>query len=112
MLVDGSGKRTIDVSIHAPAKGATIDHRRACAQVRGFNPRPREGGDQSVIAMARCIRCFNPRPREGGDAGQVALRRIRECFNPRPREGGDISRLRRRSPARVSIHAPAKGATC
>ena len=34
------------------------------------------------------------------------------CFDPRPREGGDVARgARRRNRDRVSIHAPAKGAT-
>ena len=35
--------------------------------VRGFNPRPREGGDiVRVIRQGEHYR-FNPRPREGGD---------------------------------------------
>ena len=56
--------------------------------------------------------CFNPRPREGGDAVYVPPGTYKiNGFNPRPREGGDADRLRARGGERVSIHAPARGAT-
>ena len=56
------------VSIHAPARGATA----ACIfknHVAGsFNPRPRAGGDSSSGSRASTLYySFNPRPRAGGD---------------------------------------------
>ena len=100
-----------------------------------FNPRPREGGDLDRWGLLQPVGRFNPRPREGGDLVLAKSFFVRvDCFNPRPREGGDIllnrsaprwsmfqstppRRGRQRVTARagitrrVSIHAPAKGAT-
>ena len=56
--------------------------------------------------------CFNPRPRAGGDRAIREPPSPKSCFNPRPRAGGDqtaaVDMLMR---TRVSIHAPARGAT-
>ena len=79
---------------------------------QSFNPRPREGGDVLFChANAFSIR-FNPRPREGGDGSLPDFRLEQFCFNPRPREGGDVSMETHHDTVMVSIHAPAKGATC
>ena len=81
----------------------------------------------------RLRQCFNPRPREGGDSYDVNTgggglfqsappRRGRPdlghmmpgvaSFNPRPREGGDLLETAPEyKRQRVSIRAPAKGAT-
>ncbi len=78
------------VSIHAPAWGATPSSARRRWHPKGFNPRPRVGGDarRSVILLRRPM--FQSTPPRGG----------RQVY---PRGG--------RSGARVSIHAPAWGAT-
>ena len=55
----------------------------------GFNPRAREGRDNLTLHFTTRITCFNPRAREGRDGG-----------------GRGDGRW-----ARVSIHAPARGAT-
>ena len=106
------------------------------ATKRCFNPRPRVGGDWRLAKRGeRPDVCFNPRPRVGGDsfipaAVTVACRfqstpprggRLHEgqeliicnfCFNPRPRVGGDpVWPGRGFRGFRVSIHAPAWGAT-
>ena len=54
---------------------------------------------------------FNPRSREGSDAqcGKCVERRL--DFNPRSREGSDLVALLPGHVPRISIHAPAKGAT-
>ena len=55
---------------------------------------------------------FDPRPREGGDALPVNTFWDWGCFDPRPREGGDRRCVEcMRIDYKVSIHAPAKGAT-
>ncbi len=76
------------VSIHAPARGAT-----------------RNPGKERLTA------CFNPRPREGGDSWCTGAIRAPKRFNPRPREGGDGIPSSTPILTTVSIHAPARGAT-
>ena len=77
------------VSIHAPAKGATISRSR------------NDVGDS-----------FNPRSREGSDPWRRGLQKYYLCFNPRSREGSDEYDIWAEvRPRVVSIHAPAKGAT-
>ena len=99
-----------------------------------FNPRPRARGDIERLLRKRFqtrfqstpprgrrragIWCktvglsFNPRPRAGGDKPARNRGDRRDCFNPRPRAGGDVPPRRNIAfPARVSIHAPARGAT-
>ncbi len=78
------------ISIHAPARGAT----RAESQVAGGN------------------KDFNPRSREGSDLGQTT------AFPPPPRFQSTLPRGERPQPPcrsiptpRISIHAPARGAT-
>jgi len=55
------------VSIHAPARGATmweylIKRVRSC-----FDPRPRTGGDAKRPRQTHATSRFDPRPRTGGD---------------------------------------------
>ena len=60
---------------------------------RGFNPRPREGGDARVAGAAWRMLRFNPRPREGGDASDPSRSNSVPCFNPRSREGATWRRI-------------------
>ncbi len=81
------------VSIHAPARGATIHRAISCESFfTRFNPRTREGCDfeRELTALDEAT-CFNPRTREGCDT---------DC-NARWLTHRYI----------VSIHAPARGAT-
>ena len=120
------------VSIHAPARGATIVRspltvdcwfrstpphggRRLPtidpARSDSFDPRPRTGGDGGRLQKDGRVLRFDPRPRTGGDHQSTIPRCDQLCFDPRPRTGGDRQRGSLRPPARVSIHAPARGAT-
>ena len=86
----GSGAWLYKVSIHAPAGGAT----------------------PLTSARSESVLCFNPRARGGRDAGiwQFALLLLR--FNPRARGGRDAAVAAAfHQGSRVSIHAPAGGAT-
>ena len=99
-----------DISIHAPARGATIICGNACMSATNFNPRPREGGDVetvktspatsiSIHAPARGATSFGTglkrsglfqsTPPRGGRLGSSTLSQSECYFNPRPREGGD-----------------------
>ena len=77
------------VSIHAPARGATIPRRLSAPSGASFNPRSRTGSDHSFYTKTNKFRCFNPRSRTGSDKW---------------RDGGSWT-------SSVSIHAPARGAT-
>ena len=76
-----------------------------------FNPRPRTGGDRKGARYRARVECFNPRPRTGGDAINTTGPGDRTCFNPRPRTGGDAAERYLGIDGKVSIHAPARGAT-
>ena len=81
-------------------------------EIADFNPRSREGSD-AVILYHKCIfRNFNPRSREGSDVSQSYISPPPFInFNPRSREGSDQATHERYDIFRISIHAPAKGAT-
>ena len=54
---------------------------------------------------------FNPRSREGSDITLLSI--FYDCtdFNPRSREGSDIMLIQYKQKRKISIHAPARGAT-
>ncbi|SPJ15515.1 hypothetical protein SBDP2_380014 [Syntrophobacter sp. SbD2] len=56
---------------------------------KGFNPRPRAGGDTHTVASQLFTASFNPRPRAGGDGSYSTVILNLTGFNPRPRAGGD-----------------------
>ena len=45
----GTRQMFVNISIHAPAKGATGLHRNFLIRKRNFNPRSREGSDGNII---------------------------------------------------------------
>ena len=77
------------ISIHAPARGATVAVTVSKFVLLDFNPRPREGGDGTYTRCCFWASYFNPRPREGGDVMKNMEIKTYGNFNPRPREGGD-----------------------
>jgi len=80
-----------DVSIHAPAWGATWTRPAGPRSTNGFNPRARVGRDvDSEMDGARAA-CFNPRARVGRDQGVLPLSVGFGSFNPRARVGRDAA---------------------
>ena len=78
------------ISIHAPARGATITHDTLFLFFVDFNPRSREGSDRSDYITADVRINFNPRSREGSDKKRfIAYNAFCGYFNPRSREGSD-----------------------
>ena len=100
------------VSIHAPAWGATIPPNPLLPLARGFNPRSRMGSD-TLHARAGSVRAgFNPRSRMGSDDADGWHLEYRERVSIHaPAWGATGPRGRNRDRAGVSIHAPAWGAT-
>ena len=100
------------ISIHAPAKGATLLKCSSRSDGRDFNPRSREGSDHDKGRCEGNGDDFNPRSREGSDPATPPSWKIQRDFNPRSREGSDIGSMGAcKQGYQISIHAPAKGAT-
>ena len=81
---------TRHISIHAPAKGATL---RDLARKRRSNisiHAPAKGATGRIMLMATLTVHFNPRSREGSDDFQLAHIVRPNDFNPRSREGSDV----------------------
>ena len=77
----------------------------------GFNPRARMGRDFGSQYKYVCVRCFNPRARMGRDYERLNIEALVTGFNPRARMGRDADRITKLLNEKVSIHAPAWGAT-
>ena len=123
-----------NVSIHAPARGATAQQPTSYRQETqfqftrprgarlvpypngnvkplGFNSRAREGRDPGSPAEVDRNRRFNSRAREGRDLYASSGVKPLACFNSRAREGRDQKTTAHYAELDVSIHAPARGAT-
>ena len=100
------------VSIHAPAGGATRSKCNMYPRRVRFNPRARRGRDYSIRATGFCVGCFNPRARRGRDiSGSGLLGKMLKFQSTRPQGARHIERVRSPAYSKVSIHAPAGGAT-
>ena len=77
------------VSIHAPARGATGRPGRTPSPTAGFNPRPRAGGDGPWFQCPAAFHVSIHAPARGATSRTFAGRQFRRRFNPRPRAGGD-----------------------
>ena len=100
------------ISIHAPAGGATQAVCKQLLKKSNFNPRSRGGSDFGLPETNCSKRDFNPRSRGGSDAQKKILQHYHNNFNPRSRGGSDWGPLDSDGhPIKISIHAPAGGAT-
>ena len=99
-------------SIHAPARGATRSRAARPPSMCRFDPRSRTGSDARV-PYGLCPGCFDPRSRTGSDLDDAGDTPVRHMFHPRSRTGSDLSvGVAYLLSCEVSIHAPARGATC
>ena len=101
-----------NISIHAPAKGATITHACHLLERIYFNPRSREGSDSIYKVLQFFHSNFNPRSREGSDNSKhpaIHQNKIFQSTLPRRERPDTLEAVFR--PVYISIHAPAKGAT-
>ena len=122
---------TTAISIHAPAKGATVagspqtlissfqstlPRRERPQLIREVNvpntfqstlPRRERQGHQDATGGRDFY--FNPRSREGSDRPSSARPTRPRHFNPRSREGSDLGGVVVILHIHISIHAPAKG---
>ena len=102
----------LGISIHAPAKGATIMKKDSFVLYTISIHAPAKGATSGYLYKSTSTLIFQstlPR-RERHDDYMRSERRITD-FNPRSREGSDHRKIEKRVPIHISIHAPAKGAT-
>ena len=76
-----------------------------------FNPRSRKGSDNHLYWQSAFYSNFNPRSRKGSDARRKGSFSTYENFNPRSRKGSDCKQGVGSVFKKISIHAPARGAT-
>ncbi len=100
----------VSVSIHAPARGATKV--RGSIQRKGtFQSTHPHGVRHTRVTISAGNESFNPRTRTGCDYCIIKIKTGLFCFNPRTRTGCDWELPTETAIFRVSIHAPARGAT-
>jgi len=99
------------VSIHAPARGATIlDERKPLCYTVSIHA-PARGATDSPQPCCWAV-LFQSTPLREGRRSPCPPSPRRTCFNPRPCARGDRGNLvAGRMDCKVSIHAPARGAT-
>lgn len=98
------------ISIHAPARGATLRVHDSESQGENFNPPPpREGGDYGGYWHQPLFGISIHVPHEGGDWTRALGRRRSKYFNPLPREEGDLPQHHVHHRAPISIHVPREG---
>ena len=104
-------RAALEISIHAPARGATYNITNHTRKRLYFNPRAREGRDGGIMDIVTYAALFqSTRPRGARPAAQH--RELSTVyFNPRAREGRDIDEIATQHQSIISIHAPARGAT-
>ena len=100
------------ISIHAPARGATIYNGHSFFTIYISIHAPARGATYLLNSKIRRFTNFNPRTREGCDKPRRPAALHNAYFNPRTREGCDINvALFYLQLSSISIHAPARGAT-
>ncbi len=100
-----------DVSIHAPARGAT-QRSANTGMPSTFQSTPPRGGRRSAASDPQTSPCFNPRPRAGGDCGAADDAGHQWVSIHAPARGATGRQRNHVEPNdSVSIHAPARGAT-
>ncbi len=77
------------ISIHAPAKGATVTSATAFVVTVNFNPRSREGSDKLPCIFATCVALFQSTLPRRERLQPRAIISLSANFNPRSREGSD-----------------------
>ena len=102
--------RSQGVSIRAPARGATTSH--AVPTGHGVSIRaPARGATSLPVGSVRLASCFDPRSRAGSDvrlSSRAAWHAFRSALPRGERRQSTAGRL---AVSRVSIRAPARGAT-
>ena len=103
--------RTGTISIHAPARGATEFCDPKPEITANFNPRSREGSDERTAGIVKATDIFQSTLPRGERRRWELTMPDWHYFNPRSREGSDGAVTAYAGSDMISIHAPARGAT-
>lgn len=76
------------ISIHAPARGATLRVHDSESQGENFNPPPPRGGRLRRVLAPTSIWHFNPRPTRGGRLDEGTRTQTVKVFQSTPPRGG------------------------
>ena len=111
---DMSGKKpmTYCISIHAPAKGATVLEVVFLTSAPFQSTLPRRERRESIASYCLHSGYFNPRSREGSDIDKVHRQHYHVISIHAPAKGATATNSLWNVLDIISIHAPAKGATC
>ena len=82
------------ISIHAPARGATEPRKGKNEKNKNFNPRSREGSDVILICFYQKFIISIHAPARGATVLSATMQGQIINFNPRSREGSDLRDLR------------------
>ena len=99
------------ISIHAPAKGATLRLRSGCTCWKFQSTLPRRERRKKYMQRVIHLIFQSTLPRRERRLAAMVLVSQHYYFNPRSREGSDITGINQNPDTGISIHAPAKGAT-
>ena len=102
---------TWNISIHAPARGATPIDAPIARRTRFQSTLPHGERRIDVHKQQVFMGNFNPRSRTGSDGFLGAYFFEDRHFNPRSRTGSDMRIDDASRSSTISIHAPARGAT-
>ena len=99
------------VSIHAPARGATPTQEAFMTETGKFQSTHPHGVRHTAPASTQINSCFNPRTRTGCDLKWEGILKKLKVSIHAPARGATARKARYRQSYPVSIHAPARGAT-
>ena len=101
----------VDISIHAPVKGATSALSGRDQHVLISIHAPVKGATCASSALTGCAKISIHAPVKGATRNLLDSYLESQDFNPRSREGSDIMVYAPMVRTIISIHAPVKGAT-
>jgi len=102
---------TSDVSIHAPARGATLGDQGGKLMATGFNPRPCARGDETNPPAGGGMEVSIHAPARGATPDSRNIRPCGLVSIHAPARGATLGFSPCAERGFVSIHAPARGAT-
>ena len=108
-MFDPTRKSRFFVSIHAPRGGRPEPVTTTSSRVARFDPRPRAGGDRQRLADVRADLVVSIHAPARGAALHSSLVSYEYGFRSTPPRGGDSHVLSALTAGGVSIHAPARG---
>ena len=110
-MLDPATMQGEQISIHAPARGATVYRRRDRRRRHNFNPRTREGCDLTAGDQHRGRRISIHAPARGATLDVEHTYYRTDISIHAPARGATARWRTKPAPIAISIHAPARGAT-